>query len=76
LEINQQITEGDWVATCYTMKGTHSGSWMGIKPTEKLLIVTGVNIDKVVDGKIAEHGGAANLFEGLLDIGAVKIVDK
>lgn len=36
--------------------------------------VTGVNIDRVVDGKITEHGGAANMFEGLLTIGAIKIV--
>ncbi len=36
--------------------------------------VTGVNIDKVVDGKIAEHGGAANRFEGLLSIGAITIL--
>jgi len=28
----------------------------------------------VVDGKIIEHGGAANMFEGLLSIGEIKIV--
>ncbi len=75
LEITQQIAEADWVATSYTMKGTHSGSWMGIKPTGKLIVVTGVNIDRIMDGRIVEHGGAANLFEGLLNIGAIKIVD-
>jgi predicted ester cyclase len=74
LTINQQIAEGDWVATCYTMNGTHTGSWMGIKPSGKKLFVTGVNIDKIVGGKIVEHGGAANMFEGLLDIGAIRIV--
>ncbi len=74
LTINQQIAEGDWVATYYTMRGTHAGTWMGIKPTGKKLEVTGVNIDKIIDGKLVEHGGAANLFEGLLDIGAIKIV--
>jgi predicted ester cyclase len=73
LSINQQIAEGEWVATCYTMSGTHTGSWMGIKPTGKEIMVTGVNIDKIVDGKIVEHGGAANMFEGLLDIGAIEI---
>jgi predicted ester cyclase len=74
LSIDQQIAENDWVATCYTMKGTHSGSWMGIKPTGKAITVTGVNIDKLIDGKIVEHGGAANMFEGLLDIGAIRLV--
>ena len=74
LSINQQIAEGEWVATCYTMSGTHKGSWMGIKPTGKEIMVTGVNMDKIVDGKIVEHGGAANMFEGLLDIGAIEIM--
>ena len=74
LNIDQQIAEGEWVVTIYTMRGTHSGLWLGIKPTGKELIVTGVNIDRVIDNRIVEHGGAANLFDGLLKIGAIKIV--
>lgn len=74
LTIERQFAEGEWVTTCYTMKGTHHGEWMGIKPTGKKIAVTGVNIDRVVDGKISEHTGAANLFTALLDIGAIKIV--
>ena len=62
------------VATCYTMRGTHKGEWMGIKPTGKILEVTGVNIDKVLNGKLVEHSGAANLFDGLLEIGAIEVV--
>jgi predicted ester cyclase len=74
LSIDNQIEEGDFVATCYTMRGTHTCSWLGIKPTGKRMEVTGVNIDKIVDNKIVEHSGAANMFEGLLEIGAIKIV--
>lgn len=74
LVIDRQIAEGEWVATCYTMKGTHLGEWMGIGPTGKKIEVTGVNIDRIVDGKIIEHTGAANLFNSLLDIEAIKIV--
>jgi predicted ester cyclase len=76
LFIDNQIEEGDLVATCYTMRGSHAGSWMGIKPTGKRMEVTGVNIDKIIDNKIVEHGGAANMFEGLLEIGAIKIVSE
>jgi len=76
LSIDNQIEEGDFVATCYTMRGTHTGSWMGIKPTGKKMEVTGVNIDKIIENKIVEHGGAANMFEGLLEIGAIKIVSE
>jgi predicted ester cyclase len=74
LTIDQQIAEGEWVATCITMRGTHLGSWLGIQPTGKPVVMTGVNIDRVVDGRIVEHGGAANIFEPLLRIGAVQVV--
>ncbi len=74
LIIDRQIAEGEWVATCYTMKGTHLGEWMGMKPTGKKIFVTGVNIDRIVGEKIVEHSGAANLFNALLDIEAIKIV--
>jgi predicted ester cyclase len=76
LSIDLQIEEGEWVATCYTMRGTHTGIWMGIRPTGQKIEVTGVNIDKVIDNKIVEHGGAANMFEGLLEIGAIKLVSE
>jgi len=73
--IEQQIAEGDWVVTRITARGTHAGAWMGMKPTGKLVEITGVNIDKVVEGCIVEHGGAANLFEPLLEIGAIRVAD-
>ena len=74
LTIERQIAQGDWVVTQIIARGTHKGNWLGIKPTGKLLEYTGVNVDKVVDGKIVEHGGAANMLEPLLKAGAIQIV--
>lgn len=74
LTVDQQIAEGDWVATCITARGTHKGYWLGIKPTGKQVSYTGVNIEKVENGKITQHGGAANLLLQLLEIGAIKVV--
>jgi predicted ester cyclase len=71
--IEQQIAEGDWVASRITARGTHLGSWLGMKPTGKRVEITGVNLDRVVDGRIVEHGGAANLLEPLLEIGAIQV---
>jgi predicted ester cyclase len=73
IEIDHQIGEGNWVATSYIMTGTHSGEWMGIRPTFKKIKATGVNLDCIVNGKIIEHSGAANLLEPLIRIGAVVI---
>lgn len=32
-----------------------------------------VNLDKVRDGRIVEHGGATNLLEPFLDAGAIRV---
>lgn len=74
LTIERQIAEGEWVATCITARGTHRGSWLGMRPTGKPVAFTGVNVDRVVGGRIVEHGGAANLLGPLLAIGAIKVV--
>jgi predicted ester cyclase len=74
IAIERQIAEGEWVVTCITASGTHKGLWLGIKPTGKRVVYTGVNVDRVVDGLIVEHGGAANLLGPLLEIGAIKVV--
>lgn len=72
--VEQQIAEGEWVATSIVARGTHLGVWLGIKPTGKVLTFTGVNIDRVVNGRIVEHGGAANMLEPLLEAGAIRVV--
>ena len=68
LSVDTQITEGDWVVTSYIMNGTQLGSWMGIKPTGKTVEVRGVNIDRVVDGKITEHGSSTEFLDPLIEI--------
>ncbi|KAA3614342.1 MAG: hypothetical protein DWQ01_01160 [Planctomycetota bacterium] len=76
LIVHRQIAEGEWVVTQLTMRGTHSGEWQGILPTGRTVEISAVNVDRVVDGQIVEHGGAANMLGPFLEIGAVKIVDK
>ncbi len=74
LTVERQIAEGGWVVTQIVAQGAHVGSWLGMKPTGKTVTFTCVNVDKVVDGRIVEHGGAANMLEPLLEIGAVRVV--
>ena len=56
------------------MEGTHEGEWIGIKTTHKRLSFTGIDIDKVVAGKIVEHGGAVSTFETLYEQRMIKPV--
>lgn len=74
LEVTEQVAEGSLVVSQVLMRGTHAGEWLGMAPTGKAIAVTAVNIDRVVDGRIVEHGGAANLLEPLLRIGAIRVV--
>lgn len=67
MTIIRQYCDGEYVISEFVMEGTHKGEWLGMKPTGKKLYITGVDIDKVVDGKIVEHGGAANTFEALFE---------
>ena len=71
MKIIKQFCDGDYVISEFVMEGTHKGEWIGIKPTNKRLVFTGVDIDKVVDGMIVEHGGAVNTFETLFEAGVI-----
>jgi predicted ester cyclase len=71
LTIENQISEGEWVVTTYSVTGTFENEWFGMKPTGKPITYTGVNVDRIKDGKIVEHGGAANLLDPLLKVGVI-----
>jgi len=70
--IERQIAEGEWVASVITARGTHAGEWLGMTPSGKTLVFAGVNVDRIIDGKLVEHGGAANMLEPLLEAGSLK----
>jgi predicted ester cyclase len=72
MRIIRQYCEGDYVISEFIAEGTHEGEWLGMKPTGKSLTFTGVDIDKVADGKIVEHGGAMNTFETLFEEGIIR----
>lgn len=72
ITVERQIAEGEWVVSVITARGTHAGEWLGMRPTGKPLVFTGVNVDRVVGGRIVEHGGAANMLGPFLEAGALK----
>ena len=67
-KIEQQIAEGDIVATRVTMTGTHLGSFMGVPPTNKRISWSVLLMDQVVDGRIVLHH-ASNSWTLLADLG-------
>jgi steroid delta-isomerase-like uncharacterized protein len=68
IEIVQQVAEEDRVVTYITSQGTHNGAFYGIPPTGKSISTSAMRIDRIQDGKIAEHwsvSDAASLMQQL-----------
>jgi predicted ester cyclase len=76
VRIRGQVAERDWVVTWFEAVGTNLGGWQGIPPTGKRLRLKGVRIDRIRNGRIVEHWGAANTLEALLQPGVVRWVKK
>jgi steroid delta-isomerase-like uncharacterized protein len=54
VKVEDQIAEGDRVATRWSARGTHEGDLLGIAPTGKKTTATGITIDRIDGGKIVE----------------------
>ena len=69
--IEDQLAEGDKVATRYTFSGTHQGAIMGIPPTGKHLTITAISISRWVDGKLVENWINGDTLGFLQQLGVV-----
>ena len=56
-DVQHMIAEGDLVAEHFVAHGTHRGSVMGESPTGHDVVLRGVNIFRITDGKIVERWG-------------------
>jgi steroid delta-isomerase-like uncharacterized protein len=70
-EIHWQRADGDVVTTFKTYHGTHQGDFLGIPGTGKKVSFETVDAMRVVDGRITEHWGVANLYSVMQQIGAI-----
>ena len=69
--IDDLIADGDKVAVRITMSGTHTGSFMGIPPTNKFISFTGIYIARIANGKIVEHWGEEDSASLLTQLGVL-----
>ena len=53
--VEDQIAEGNRAAMRFTARGTHKGEFQGIPPTGKQIALSGISIQRFVDGKIVEN---------------------
>ena len=68
--IEDMIEEGDKVVTRWVTRGTHEGHYMGVPPTQKEVIVSGIAIYRIADGKIAESWINGDMMGLMQQIGA------
>jgi steroid delta-isomerase-like uncharacterized protein len=52
--IDDELAEGDLVMTRFSATGTHLGPFLGAEPSGKPIGYTGIDVNRVVDGRITE----------------------
>jgi steroid delta-isomerase-like uncharacterized protein len=68
VEVHTLIAEGDWVSVIHTHTALHTGPFMNLPPTGREVIVTGVEVFRLVDDRIVEfwrHDDDAGLLRQL-----------
>ncbi|HXU31895.1 MAG TPA: ester cyclase [Thermoanaerobaculia bacterium] len=71
LEIQDQIAENDRVVTRLRMQGTQKGPLVGIGASGKAVDITGIRVDRLSEGKIAESWFHWDSLGMLQQIGAL-----
>ena len=69
--IDEQIAEGDKVVTRWTGHGTNNGELLGMPATGKSSTVSGISVDRLANGKIAESWGVFDQFGMMQQLGVI-----
>jgi steroid delta-isomerase-like uncharacterized protein len=69
--VEDLIAEGDKVVARWTNHNVHQGPFMGIPATGKSVIVSGIDIHLLRDGKLAEHWDVVDTLSLLQQLGAL-----
>jgi predicted ester cyclase len=55
ITVEDAVAEGELVAQRLLFKGTHTGVFQGLPPTNRQVMFSGLELNRMVDGKVAEH---------------------
>ncbi len=69
--LDEPLAEGDRVAVRGTIRGTHTAPLFGIPPTGKRVTWTGIEIYRVVGGKLAERWHSSDDLGLMQQLGVV-----
>lgn len=69
--IEEQISEGDKVASRFEWTGTHHGDFLGVPPTGRRVRVWGIVIDRFEEGRIKDTRIIMDTFALMAQLGVL-----
>lgn len=69
--VEDQVADEDTVAVRFTVRATHKGEFHGLPPTGRQMTMTGIDIQRIADGKIAENWANLDALGLLQQLGAL-----
>jgi steroid delta-isomerase-like uncharacterized protein len=54
VQVEAMIAEGDFVTVLHTHTATHQGPFMGLPPTGKTIVVNGLELFRMAEGRVVE----------------------
>lgn len=67
--VDSIIVEGEVIAARASWTGTQTGQLIYFPPSGKKVAVTGIDMARIVDGKIVEHWGGWNVSDVMFQLG-------
>ena len=73
LTVEDAVAEGDLVAQRIHFEGTHTGEFQGLPPTHRKVAFSGLELNRLVDGRVAEHWVQMDSLTLLQQLGLVVV---
>ena len=72
-DIDEMFGSDDRVVVRWTVHGTHTGPFAGVSPTQKKIVVRGISLYRLRDGKITETRNMADLLALFKQLGTIEL---
>jgi hypothetical protein len=71
--VEDAVAEGDLVTQRVHFEGTHTGEFQGLPPTHRKVSFSGLELNRFVDGRVAEHWFQMDSLTLLQQLGLVVV---
>ena len=72
-ELQQQVVDGDWVASLWIFSGTHHGPLFGVPPSGKSVRFQNVSIALVSNGRVVQYNSETGWLDFLMQVGVLPL---